>query len=137
MPDWAKKTLGEVAEITIGKTPPRKDPRYWTSDLERPFCTIADMDGRLIDPKREGVTALAESEGKAKRFPAGALLMSFKLTIGRIGFAAQDIFPNEAIAWLCTKSPNLDERFLALWLASILRAACSYGVEPVPSGLWG
>ncbi len=22
-------------------------------------------------------------------------------------------------------------------LASILRAACSYGVEPVPSGLWG
>lgn len=116
MPDWRESTLGEVANIAIGRTPPTKDPRYWTDDLARPFCTIADMKGRAIDPCRQGITELAESEGKAKRVPRGALLMSFKLSIGRVGFAARDIFPNEAIAWLNPKSPDLSDRFLALAL---------------------
>lgn len=118
MTEWRKATLGEVATITIGRTPPRKEPRYWTSNLRRPFCTIADMVGRQIDPQREGVTEAAENEGKAKRFPAGALMLSFKLSIGRVGFAARDIFPNEAIAWLRCSDETLDERFLALVLAS-------------------
>lgn len=112
---WAETTLGDVAEITIGRTPPRKDPRYWTVDLERPFCTIAELEPLTI-PKREGVTALAEEEGKAKRFPKGSLLMSFKLTIGRVGFAGVDLFPNEAIARLKPRSEDTDDRFLALAL---------------------
>jgi len=105
-----------MCRIQIGRTPPRKEARYWTQDLERPFCTIADMADRHINPSREGVTQAAESEGRAKRVPAGALLMSFKLTIGRVGFAARDLFPNEAIAWLSSADPALNEEFLALWL---------------------
>lgn len=118
--EWVETTLGEVASFTIGKTPPRKDARYWTEDLEHPFCTIADMgdDLSVVDPHREGVTREAISEGKAKLVPAGSLLMSFKLTIGRVGFAARDLYPNEAIAWLQVQSPALDEKFLALWLLS-------------------
>ncbi|MGI8757481.1 MAG: restriction endonuclease subunit S [Acidimicrobiales bacterium] len=112
---WPTTTLGEVAALSVGRTPPRKDARYWTTDLDRPFCTIADMDALQVNPKREGVTALAEKEGKARRVPAGSLLMSFKLTIGRVGFASRDLFPNEAIVWI---QPNLvlDNRFLAIWL---------------------
>jgi len=71
------------------------------------------MTARSVDPLREGVTEVAEGEGKAKRVPAGALLMSFKLTIGRVGFAARDLFPNEAIAWIAPKDPSLDVRFLS------------------------
>jgi type I restriction enzyme S subunit len=87
-------------QIDIGRTPPRGEKKYWTTDLTRPFCTIADINGRVINPAREGVTELAETEGKAKRFPAGCLMMSFKLSIGRTGIAGRDLFPNEAIAWL-------------------------------------
>ena len=81
---WEATTLGEVADLIVGRTPPRKDERYWTVDLERPFCTIADMGAIDVLPEREGVTEAAEIEGKAKRVPAGSLLMSFKLTIGRV-----------------------------------------------------
>ncbi len=116
---WVETTLGEVADLTIGRTPPRNDPRYWTGDLERPFCTIADMDGRAVDPKREGVTELAERAGKAKRVPAGSLLMSFKLTIGRVGFATRDLFPNEAIVSIKPKvAASVGVHYLALALAS-------------------
>ena len=118
MSEWVETTLGDVAEIAIGRTPPTKEPRYWTEDLSRPFCTIADMSGRTIDPRRQGVSELAELEGKAKRVPKGALLMSFKLTIGRVGFAGRDLFPNEAIAWLRPVGSKLDDRFLALALES-------------------
>lgn len=116
MSEWRESTLGEVAQISIGKTPLRNDPRYWTSDLANPFCTIADMTTRYVEPTREGVTGLALAEGKAKRFPAGSLMMSFKLSIGRVGFAARDIFPNEAIALFEPDEQILIKEFLALAL---------------------
>jgi type I restriction enzyme S subunit len=119
MADWSEAALGEVADIVIGRTPPRAKPEYWTDKLDRPFCSIADMTSWLVEPRREGVSEQAEIEGKAKRVPKGALLMSFKLTIGRVGFAATDVFPNEAIAWLRIKSPgDVDAEFLAHYLSA-------------------
>jgi type I restriction enzyme S subunit len=114
-PEWHVSTLGEVADLTIGRTPPRKEKKYWTSDLRHPFCTIADMTGPQVLPTREGVTDVAIAEGKAKRVPAGALLMSFKLTIGRLGFAATDLFPNEAIVWI-RPSADVSAEYLKIWL---------------------
>ena len=113
---WVSTTLGEVARLTIGRTPPRAEPKYWTNSLTYPFCSIADMKERVIRPAREGITDLAEREGKAKRVPAGALLMSFKLTIGRVGLAGTDLFPNEAICWIDPIGKDVDVRYLALWL---------------------
>lgn len=115
---WRNTTLAEVSTIQIGRTPPRNNPSYWTTDLARPFCTIADLADPIVRPAREGVTEAAEVEGKAKRVPAGSLLLSFKLTIGRVGVAAVDVFPNEAIAWIEPTTPALDKRYLALWLES-------------------
>ena len=94
---WTETTLGEIAELKMGRTPPRIDKRYWTDDLASPFCTIADMDGKWISPIREGVTKKAIDDGKARLVSAGSLMMSFKLTLGRVGFAEVDLYPNEAI----------------------------------------
>jgi type I restriction enzyme, S subunit len=113
---WPQTVLGDLAAVEIGRTPSRKEKKYWTTDLDRPFCTIADMDGRIVIPNREGVTKLAEDEGKAKRFPAGALMMSFKLSIGRTGIAGTDLFPNEAIAWLKPTSDEILTEFLRIYL---------------------
>jgi type I restriction enzyme S subunit len=116
---WRVSNLGTVADRVIGRTPPIKDDRYWAAETgERPFCSIADMGTREIVPSRRGVTELAEVEGKAKRVPAGSLLLSFKLTLGKIGFASTDLFPNEAIAWLEPRA-MISKQFLALALESI------------------
>lgn len=113
--------MGEVANLTIGRTPPRGESRFWTNDLTRPFCTIADMPegGGRFTPVREGVTEAAEKEGKAKRVAAGSLLMSFKLTIGRVAFPSEDVFPNEAIVHIQPPDNGpVTKEYLALWLSS-------------------
>lgn len=114
---YESELLGQLAQLEIGRTPSRSRQDYWTSELDRPFCTIASMRSRNIVPKVEGVTALAEREGKAKRVPAGSLLMSFKLTLGKVGFAAHDLFPNEAIVWV---EPHEPPKLPTTYLAPIL-----------------
>jgi len=116
--DWQETTLGEIADLEIGRTPPRKSPEYWTESLQRPFCSIADMVGRVVTPSREGVTELAEVDNKARRVTAGSLLMSFKLTIGRVAFAGCDLFPNEAIVAITPNPVTTSREFLYLYLGS-------------------
>ena len=116
--EWNTVDLEEICDLQIGRTPSRDNPAYWTSDLDRPFCTIADMSGRLCTPKREGVTEAAEREGKAKRVPKDSLLMSFKLTIGRVAFAGCDLFPNEAIVAIDPRDDSVSREYLYLFLGS-------------------
>lgn len=116
---WPTVKLGDIAEIEIGRTPLRSNPDYWTDDLTRPFCTIADMSEYNVHPRREGVTELAEKDKKAKRVPAGALLLSFKLTLGRVAVAAVDLFPNEAIAHIKVRENLAVQAFVAYALQTV------------------
>lgn len=115
---WETTTLGEVADRMIGRTPPRRDHRYWTSDLSYPFFTIADMTQRIVGGGREGVTELAVQQGKAKCVPAGSLLLSFKLSVGKVAITTADLYPNEAIAWVKPR-PGVLQEFLALALEGV------------------
>lgn len=117
---WRETTLGEIANLTIGRTPPRKESRYWANDLTYPFLSIAEMNGKYADPVGQGVTPAALGEKKAKLVPAGALLMSFKLTIGKIAFATRDMCTNEAIVWI---EPDSDSEVTKEYLALALEVA--------------
>lgn len=113
---WEIRNLGEISTRVIGRTPPRKEPRFWTDDAnERPFISIASMKRRLVSCASEGVTQAAEREGKAKRVPVGSLILSFKLSLGKVGITERDVFTNEAIAWIQPDSCVLRD-FLALAL---------------------
>jgi type I restriction enzyme S subunit len=77
------------------------------------------MQSKFVDPSREGITELAVDDGKAKVAREGTLLMSFKLTIGRVGFAARDIYPNEAIVMIEADETEILKEFLYLSLGSM------------------
>lgn len=57
-------------------------------------------------------------EGKAKRFAAGSLIMSFKLSLGRVAITDRDVFTNEAIACI-RPGERLERDFLALALENL------------------
>lgn len=80
----------------MGKTPPRAESDWWVNDF--PWVSIADMveNGHIISTK-EGVSQKAMSEKFPRISPKGTLLMSFKLTVGRVSILDIAAVHNEAI----------------------------------------
>lgn len=94
----------------MGKTPPRGEQTYWSNPIY-PWVSISDMiDGGVINTTKERVSEIA-----ANRFfstplsPKGSLLMSFKLTIGKISILGTDSYHNEAVV---TILPYLNDKRL-------------------------
>lgn len=114
--DWKEVTLGEIVDIEIGRTPARKNKDYWTENLDLPFLSIKVMGTGEFE---EGITQKAVTEKKAKMAPAGSLLMSFKLSIGRVIVASRDVFYNEAIAWLKPDEGKVNQGFLRYLMENV------------------
>ncbi|HGC2015964.1 TPA: restriction endonuclease subunit S, partial [Escherichia coli] len=99
---WHYKNAEEIATISIGKTPPRtqkecfcdkKDSNYaWVSIKDLGNCSV------FIKDSSEYLTSDAVNSYNVKIVPKDAVLLSFKLTIGRIAIAENILTTNEAIA---------------------------------------
>ena len=116
---WRWVRLGEIAHFTIGKTPSRYDDSFWnTGDYH--WVSIADMtDGELVTNTKETVSQKARDfVFKSSPSPSGTILMSFKLTVGRVSRLAVPAFHNEAIISIYPLLTELDPflfRFLGLF----------------------
>ncbi|HHF0294289.1 restriction endonuclease subunit S [Pseudomonas aeruginosa] len=113
---WSWTTLPGAASYQIGKTPPTKESKFW-DDSGLPWVSISDMEhyGEINDTARK-VSMLAQQDVfKYPPVPAGTLLMSFKLTVGKVAMLAVDAYHNEAIISLspfCGVSKDFLFRFL-------------------------
>ena len=118
-PHWRWVALVEIVEFSIGKTPPRGDASYWHPE-EHSWVSIADMKhyGTITETK-EKVSSLAAQDVFRQRFAEpGSILMSFKLTIGKIARAKIRCFHNEAIISLQPLNSELADylfRFLPIF----------------------
>lgn len=106
---WRSGKLGELVDIELGRTPSRSSTLLWDKEkvTNNVWLSIADLlkaeDGFALD-SREYISDRGAS--LCKLVPKGTLLVSFKLTLGRLAFAGRDLYTNEAIAALTI----LDER---------------------------
>lgn len=91
--EWEMKRLGEISDIAMGRTPPRLNAAFWGDG--HVWLSIADLQTKVVSTSKEQITELAASS--MTTVPKGTLLMSFKLSIGRLCFAGCDLFTNEAI----------------------------------------
>ena len=94
--------MEEYFNISIGKTPPRKNKECFSNNSnDNIWVSILDMksSGIYIDKSSEYLTSEAIKKYNVKVIPKNTLLLSFKLTIGRIAITCQDrTTTNEAIA---------------------------------------
>lgn len=120
-------TLSDVCEIHIGGTPRRDTKSYWATTPEEglPWASISDLRSRWVSETTERITLLGAQKSNTKLVRAGTVLMSFKLTIGRVARAARDIYTNEAIAAIVPR----EERVVTEYLAEVLPIAV-LGVSP-------
>jgi type I restriction enzyme, S subunit len=95
---WCWVRFGEIAEFSAGRTPSRHDTSFWNTG-DYPWISIADMTtGETIFATKETVSEKAKQKiFSAEPSPVGTLIMSFKLSIGKIARLGVPAFHNEAI----------------------------------------
>ena len=97
---WEKKPALDFFEMSIGRTPPRTQKQWFTKGSNGiPWVSISDMkDTMFVQETAEELTQDACENYNIKVIPKGTILLSFKLTVGRVAFAGADVCTNEAIA---------------------------------------
>lgn len=94
---WEWVRLGEIANLYIGKTPERSNPLFW-NDGKYPWISISDMrEYGYVSSTKECISTSAASTCFKRISHVGALIMSFKLTVGRTSILNVDAYHNEAI----------------------------------------
>lgn len=90
--------LGEIFNLQMGKTPDRHSPKFWNEGTE-PWISIADLTKciKYIENTAERITATAVDESGIKIIPKNTVIMSFKLSIGKVAITPKEMYSNEAI----------------------------------------
>lgn len=119
---WAFQVTDFLTEVGIGKTPPRKEPQWFTEgEGDWRWVSIKDMGASGVFQQRssEFLTAEAVSRFNVRVVPDRTVLLSFKLTIGRVAITDGPMVTNEAIAHF--KLPDdsaISSEYLYLYLKS-------------------
>ena len=93
---WKTCKFADVFDLQMGKTPSRDNPTYWGDD--NMWVSIADMnEQKYMSATKEGITDVAVQESGIKPIPKGTVIMSFKLSIGKVSIATSKLYTNEAI----------------------------------------
>ena len=98
---WRSAAMEDVSIVGIGKTPPRKEQHWFSEDSnDVRWVSIRDMGicGTYASTTSEFLTAEAVDKFNVRRVPDNTVLMSFKMTIGRIAITDGEMTTNEAIA---------------------------------------
>ena len=122
---WKWTRLGDIIDFRMGKTPPRSENIYWANDI--PWISIADMiDGKIVTETKEKVSKKAlEERFNGQLSPKGTLIMSFKLTVGKVSILGVDAVHNEAIISIF---PFVDNDFIMRdYLKTMLPFLSVYG----------
>lgn len=72
--DWELKELGNIASITSGGTPSRKNPAYWGGDI--PWITTSQIDFNKITSAEQYITEIGLKSSAAKILAPGTLLLA-------------------------------------------------------------
>ena len=113
--DWNKKNLKDIAIIKMGFTPSTKKEEYWNGNIK--WLAVSDMGSKYISKTKKHITKIAI--GKKEIIKKDTLVMSFKLTIGKLGILKEDMYSNEAICNFQWKNKNINTEFMYYYLSSI------------------
>lgn len=98
---WEVRPAGQLSDIGIGKTPPRKEIEWFSNNPEHyRWISIRDMGQADAFARQSGETLTPEAVERfnIRRVPDYTVLLSFKLTVGRLAITDGEMTTNEAIA---------------------------------------
>ena len=118
---WTVDDLGNLSSVAIGRTPPRKEPEWFTENpAYNKWISIRDLGMASVYSTRvsEYLTDEAISKFRIPLIKEGTVILSFKLTMGRVAITSEDMYSNEAIAQFNLDNSPLTPNYLYLHLRS-------------------
>ncbi len=108
---WEIQQAQNIFNITIGRTPDRKRFDYFTNNEDDAlWISISDMkDNMFITKSSEYLTEEAIDKVNMPMVEADTVLLSFKLSVGRVAITTKLTCTNEAIAHFKTNDKDLLE----------------------------
>ncbi|MBR1444791.1 MAG: restriction endonuclease subunit S, partial [Firmicutes bacterium] len=90
--------LEDLFFLQMGKTPSRNNAEYWDSPDQK-WISISDLSkcGKYISDTKEYISDKAVEESGISLIPENTVIMSFKLSIGKVAITAEPMYSNEAI----------------------------------------
>lgn len=127
---WKKKSVGDIADVVTGKTPPTSDRTNYGDHL--PFVSPADLGTYKYISKSE--KHLSEKGAKKARIlPVGTSLFTCIGSIGKVGLTAVDLTTNQQINAAIPKNGSVNKEYLYYALCDIApRVKRIAGVQTVP-----
>ena len=113
---WEVQPLKHLATFSTGWTPPTGRADLYGG--EHLWANISDLGPRVLDTTENTISDAAIREARLRIVEAGALLFSFKLSVGTVSIAGVNMYTNEAIAAF-SPSSLIDTGYL-FWAAPIL-----------------
>lgn len=122
IPDgWEVKRAEEISKISIGKTPPRKEQHWFEttkSDSNYTWVSIKNMgnSGMYISDSDEYLTDESVSKFNVNKVPSDTVILSFKMTVGRVAITTKELCTNEAIAHFVNPKHSLFSGYIYQYL---------------------
>lgn len=105
MSKWKKVKISDSFILQMGKTPSRNEPSFWNNPLYN-WVSISDMNQKYICSTKEKISPIALEKTGIKKVPKGTIMLSFKLSLGKVSISALDLYTNEAIMSFFPKNKN-------------------------------
>lgn len=119
---WQTLSLGRLADIVGGGTPPRGERSYFGGSI--PWVTPTDLppigEVKNLGPTAESITDAGLRNSSARLVPIGSVLFSSRASIGKIAVNDQVCATNQGFANFIPKQGVVDTWFLAFLLAAHL-----------------
>ena len=115
--EWKEYNIKNICNVLIGGTPARNNEDFWDTkkEMHNIWVSIRDMsnNGKYISDSAEYISDQGVKKSNVKLIPKDTLIMSFKLSIGKVAITKKELYTNEAIAAFVVKDKNLlDSNYL-------------------------
>jgi type I restriction enzyme S subunit len=111
--EWEVKTLGDIVEkIVGGGTPSRANPAFWGNEI--PWVTVKDFTTFNPRHSQESITRLGLRNSASHLIPAGTLITSTRMALGKAVVYEVDVAINQDLKALFLKQET-SVVFLIYW----------------------
>ncbi|RUR24675.1 restriction endonuclease subunit S [Legionella qingyii] len=104
---WPTVKLNEVAEIVTGTTPPKQNPEYYGGKI--PFITPSELNDNEISKPAVYLSELGAK--KSRILPPSSVLVCCIGSLGKVGFAHNELATNQQINSLIFDQSKIYPRF--------------------------